>query len=462
MLMFNLGALWETLRASLWFIPSLLVFSAIALAIGLVDLDARLNTDRLSAVGPRMFGAGAEGSREMLSVIASSMITVAGVAFSITIVALSLASSQYTSRILHNFMRDRANQAVLGTFVGIYVYCLVVLRTIRGVEEGDFVPSLAVLFGIALALLGIGCLIFFIHHIASSIQAESIIKSAADETARAIDRLFPADIGRPDDEEVSCDPKWELAGQNWKVIPALQSGFLQYIDSENILAFARKHKAIVRMERSIGDFVIEGAPLVAIAGADGSVTEDRIRELNGIYIVGRQRTTVQDAGFGIRQIVDVALKALSPGVNDTTTAVTCIHYLSALMTRLATRRFESPYRIENGELRVVARSSTFPMLLGEAFDQIRMSADGNVAVLSALLQGMTTISEQTEAPLRRQALKRQVDLLASATRRSVLESADCEAIEAALQRFANSLTERNQQDALLSPTLNELTSGYTR
>lgn len=188
------GFVWETLRSSLWFLPSISVIFAIVLALSLVTIDASIDHEGLRDTLPRVFGAGAEGSREMLSAIATSMITIAGVAFSITIVALSLASSQYTSRILRNFMRDRANQSVLGTFVGIYVYCLVVLRTVRG-GDSPFVPSFAVLVAVLLAIVGIGCFIFFIHHIAASIQAESIIKSAADETRQAIDRLFPAKIG---------------------------------------------------------------------------------------------------------------------------------------------------------------------------------------------------------------------------------------------------------------------------
>ena len=140
---------------------------------------------------PRLFGASAEGARGMLSTIAGSMMTVVGVTFSMTLVSLALASSQYTSRILRNFMRDRVTQVVLGIFTGIFAYCLIVLRTIRGGDEGGFVPSLAVFFAVVLAMGGIGVLIFFIHHIAASIQASSIIASVADETMVAVDRLFP-------------------------------------------------------------------------------------------------------------------------------------------------------------------------------------------------------------------------------------------------------------------------------
>ena len=175
--------------------PSLIVAVSIVLAVALIEVDSS-GSDRWLARWPRLFGAGAEGARGMLSTIAGSMMTVVGVTFSMTLVTLALASSQYTSRILRNFMRDRVTQVVLGIFAGIFTYCLIVLRTIRSGDEGGFVPSLAVSFAVVLAIGGIGALIFFIHHIASSIQASSIIASVANETMAAVDRLFPGKLGQ--------------------------------------------------------------------------------------------------------------------------------------------------------------------------------------------------------------------------------------------------------------------------
>ena len=433
----NLRSLWDSLRSSLWFVPTLLVLGAVGLALGLIEIDSYLGETNLQKRWPLLFGVGAEGSRGMLSSIASSMITVAGVVFSITIVALALASSQYTSRILRNFMRDLANQAVLGVFVGIFVYCLVVLRTIRGGDDGVFVPSLAVLFALALALVGIGCLIYFIHHIASSIQAESIIKSAADESIDAIDRLFPDEMGEaagPDGPE----PEPPLAAHVWQPIPAKRTGYIQGVDGQGLLDFARAQNTVVRMERGIGEFVVEGAPLVSVADRR-QPDEKTLSQLNALYTVGRQRTTVQDAGFGIRQIVDVALKALSPGINDTTTAVTCVDYLTAVLARLAARHVASHYRMDQGELRVVARGPTFPGLLGEALDQIRQNAEGNVAVLLSLLQALEVIAGRTQDAQRRQALRRQAGLIADVAERSIPAPLDCEGIEAALGRLSQIL-----------------------
>jgi len=430
--MLNFRSLWDRLHSSLWFVPSLLVTGAVALALGLVEIDASAEWSNLHERWPRLFGAGAAGSRGMLSAIASSMITVAGTAFSITIVALALASSQYTSRILRNFMRDRANQAVLGTFLGIFVYCVVVLRTIRSGDEGAFVPSLAVLFGVVLSLVGIGCLIFFIHHIASSIQAESIIKSAADETIVAIDRLFPDKMGEAAGPDAGPVP--DPASAAWQPIPAKETGYIQAVDGDGLLRFARERETVVRMERGIGEFIVEGAPLVAIAG--GSPPEDGLADaVAGLFTVGRQRTTFQDAGFGIRQIVDIALKALSPGINDTTTAVTCVQYLSAVLARLAARRLADPCRTDGGKVRVIVRGANFPGLLGEAFEQIRRNAEGNVAVLLAMLDALEVVAGRTHDAGRLLAVARHVELIAEVARRSIPSLPDREGIEAALDRL---------------------------
>jgi uncharacterized membrane protein len=195
------GRLWDYLRSSFWFVPSLMVGGSAVLAAALIEMDSAGSDEWLSR-WPRLFGAGAEGARGMMSTIASSMMTVVGVTFSMILVVLALASSQYTSRVLRNFIRSRVTQFVLGTFAGIFTYCLIVLRTIRGSDANAFVPTLAVFFGFLLALGGVSALMFFIHHIASSIQASSIIATVANETILAIDRLFPGRLGQgPSDDD---------------------------------------------------------------------------------------------------------------------------------------------------------------------------------------------------------------------------------------------------------------------
>ncbi len=431
---------WDQVRSSLWFVPSLIVSAAILLAALLIEAESYLGMEQLAQSWPRLFGSGAAGSRGMLSAIAGSMITVAGVTFSITVVALALASSQYTSRILRNFMRDRASQAVLGVFVGVFAYCLIVLRTIRGGDEGTFVPAIAVFVAVLLALVAIGFLIFFIHHISASIQASSIIESAAAETLDAVDRLFPAGVGQTAFEDPRRGDEVESALGPFVAVPARKTGYIQAVNADDLFKVARELAAVIRMERGVGEFVIEGSPIVSVAGAQPD--EESIRKANAAYGVGRYRTVEQDAGFGIRQIVDVALKALSPGINDTTTAVNCIDYLGAILARLARRRIEVPHRSDNGRLRLIARGPTFATLLDESFDQIRQNADGNVAVLVRMLEVVQLITVRTSDESRLQSLRRQADLVLENAQRSVPSEHDRARILAAARLATALITAR--------------------
>ncbi|MGH6609898.1 MAG: DUF2254 family protein, partial [Burkholderiaceae bacterium] len=228
----RLSNLWQYLRSSLWFLPTVIVAGAAALAVALIEYEARGDFSFLAEDWPMLFGAGAAGARGLLQVIAGSMITVAGVTFSITVVTLALAASQYTSRILRNFMSDRANQAVLGVFMGVFTYSLVVLRTIRGGDEGAFVPALAVLGALLLALVAIGFYIYFIHHIASTIQASHVISQAAEETLNAIDRLFPSEMGESAEDAGAEVSGTDLAALSWIAIPAGATGYIQAVDPD--------------------------------------------------------------------------------------------------------------------------------------------------------------------------------------------------------------------------------------
>ncbi len=362
---------WSDLRSTFWFLPFLIVLTSIVYAVVLIQTDYA-GGNRWLAQWPRIFGVGAEGARDMLSTLAGSMMSVMGITFSMTLLALALASSQYTSRILRNFMRSRVTQVTLGTFAGIFVYCLIVLHTIR-TGDTPFVPSLAVFFAFLLAFGGIAVLIFFIHHIALSIQASSIIASVAHETNASIDRLFP-EKREPGPDKAAGEENEQLLPsldeRTWYAVPAEASGYIQSVDHDAILRLARDRRTIVRMEHGIGAFVVQETALVSLA-LTYPPDQETIVALNGAYSIGPHRTADQDPAFGIRQIVDIALKALSPGVNDTSTAVMCVDYLTAILARLASRQFPPSHRYEGETLRVIAIVPTFERLLAEAFDQIQ-------------------------------------------------------------------------------------------
>lgn len=416
----HIRLIWDALRTSLWFVPSLFVLGAIVLAQGMIELDHLLPMDKLEDALPRVFAVGPAGARSVLATIAGSMISVAGVAFSITIVALTLASSQYSSRILRNFMRDRGNQAVLGAFVGIFVYCLWVLRTISEGDAYSFVPVVAVLCAVLLALVGIACLIFFIHHIAQAIQAEHIILAATSETTSAIDRLFPESVGEP---ARAVRPPLPTEDTVWRTIPAKRTGYLQSVDGDGLVELAGELGCVIRLESPVGRFIVEGSPLISLGDA-AEPDDEMANRVRQHLVVGDQRTLVQDASFGIRQIVDMAIKALSPGINDTTTAVSCTEHLSAIMAKVARRRVPSPYRVADGQLRFIALRPSFEDLLGHSFDQIRQNAGGNVSVLEALVIGLRAIAERTDDPERRRAIVDQLGLVAEKAEATIDQADD--------------------------------------
>jgi uncharacterized membrane protein len=392
---------WQEKRSSFWFVPAVMVLDAVVLATVLIMVDATAGLQIVER-WPLLFGAGAAGARGLLTAVAGSMITVAGVVFSITLVAISLTSSQYTSRVIRNFMRNRVNQVVLGVFVGI------------------------------------AFLIYFIHHISMSIQASNIIASAAQETLSAVDHLFPKGLDEDakkfgTDEDTDGTPAMSPMNQSWFAIPARKTGYIESIEMNALLDAARKHGTVLRMERCIGEFVVEGTPLVSVSGpfdADDRTTAG----INELYIISRQRTVEQDPAFGIRQIVDIALKALSPGINDTTTAVICVDYLSAILIRLAPRRIAASHLMDQGELRVIVRGPSFGSLLAEAFDQIRQNAEGNVAVMSRMLEVLQTIAGLTAGPIRRRAVREQVQCIAESADRTLVSPHDRAGFENCLER----------------------------
>ncbi len=427
------GGVWRRLRSSFWFTPSMIVVVSGVLAIVLIEASTRMDNESLMRF-PRLFGAGAEGSRGMLSTIAGSMMSIVGITFSMTLVALSLTSSQYSSRVLRNFMSSRVTQIALGAFLGIFTYCLIVLRTIRGGNEGAFVPALAVFVGVVLALGGVGVLIFFLHHIASSIQASSIISSVAEETLSAVNRLFPEELGEEEEETEESEGRSGNLGRNgfkWHQVPAVKNGYIQSVDVTELLETAERCGTVIRIDRAIGEFVIAGYPVVSMSG-EHPPTQPACDAVIRSFAVSRYRTVDQDVGFGIVQIVDVALKALSTGVNDTTTAVTCIDYLTAILAQLAPRRIPDAHRYKNGELRAIVRGPGFGRLLELAFDQIRQSSERNVVVMLRILQSMGMLSTLTRSIHRREALRNQVQRIAELAERTVAAPDERELVQKAV------------------------------
>ncbi|CAN5823898.1 DUF2254 domain-containing protein [soil metagenome] len=420
---------WERVRSSVLFVPGVLVLLGIFFAVLLVEADRHIGVEPIRGV-PWLFGAGASGARDVLSTIAGAMAQLAGITFSVTIVALALRSQQFGPRLLRNFTRDKANQVVLGTFVGTFVYALLVLRAVRGLEDDTFVPLLGVTFGIVLALLSLAAFIFFIDKVVDSIQATSIIAQAAEETHAAIETLFPEQVGEEEDEPEAEDyPPFVSAAE----VLAPATGYIQDVDAEKLLELTREAGIILRMEAPTGGFVVKGTPL-AMAMPSVQLSGELKRELQRAYRIGRHRSITKDPEFGFRQIVDVAVKALSPSMNDPTTAVTCLEFLGALLIDLSTRSVPSRLRHdEEGHLRVIALGSSFPGMVRLAFDQIQEHGREDVVVTAALLETLIRVGRAVQAPVRRQALEAQVWKVARGADENIFDPTDRERINRLLQ-----------------------------
>jgi uncharacterized membrane protein len=356
------------LRNSLWFIPGLWVIGAGLLAFAMTWLDSV--TQDLNRSLPLVFGGGPDGARSVLSSIAGSTITVAGVTFSITIVALQLASSQFSPRVLRDFMRDRVSQSVLGSFIGAFFYALLVLRSIRSADETgpEFVPSLSVTTAIVLAILAVVMLIYFIHHISTRIQVSSIVAGIASATERAFEgqRVDDGDGGARHHRSHTEPPDGESGN-----VAAGHSGYLQLVDRDGLLELARELDLVLRLEVAPGDWVQRGAPVISVWPA-ASGSEHLSRRLNGCLTYGPERSLDQDPAFGLRQLVDVAVKALSPGINDPTTARDCIRRVTQVL--VAAGRAGQPvthHADDEGRLRLVERGRGFAQLVSLGFDEIR-------------------------------------------------------------------------------------------
>lgn len=381
--------LWDRLRSSYWFVPAMMFALAALCAAGMLSLDYTLaaSSGKFHPWFPRF---GAEAARATLSTIASGLLTVTGVVFSLTIVALQLASSQFGPRLLRSFMTNIGNQIVLGTFTASFIYCIIVIASIRG--DDVFVPQLSTASGIALGVADIAVLIYFIHHVATSIRIETVMKMLVADLRDVIDVLFPQAIGAdPADPDDAARQLADLPREAWPV-RAAGAGYIRHIDQDTLMDAATSHDLVVRIDGRPGDFVVEGSALVQVLGRKELPDAVAVRLRDGV-LLGPDRTPRQDVNFAIRQIVEVALRALSPGINDPFTAVECTNRLGEALCRAARRAPLSPYRVDqDGHVRVIAPPIGLLTLLRTAFDPIARAGGSNGDVALVVLQTVLMVA----------------------------------------------------------------------
>lgn len=436
---------WETVRTSFWFIPSMMLVIALLMSFNLIGLDRFLDFDSFEYYGIA-YSVSPDGARTILSVIAGSVLSVAGVTFSITIVVLNLASSQFGPRLIRNFMKDQTTQAVLGVFVASFLYCLLVLRAVQTTGSEQFVPNLSIIFAILLAVLDSCVLVFFIHHVATAIQADKVISETSKELQYAIKHKFPDELQMNNNgrkrEEVEKPEIDELYHYTHR-IAAQKSGYVQVIDYHRLIQTAEDNDYQIRLQFRPGQFVATGSHLVIVISEnifDVSLADGIANAL----VIGDQRTPEEDVEYSIHQLVEVAVRALSPGINDPYTAIACIDQLSAAMCCLATRRFPSAYRRDSQDvIRVITTPTSFTGMLNASFDQIRQYGQTTVSVVIRLLEALTTIAGQSRTVNQRKAIHRQADMVLRSSEKSGFDDNDGQDVR---ERYLSLLAVLNEFD----------------
>lgn len=437
----------ETLRSSYWFVPGLMLVSAIGLSFLTQDLDDRYQLD-IARSWPGVFQGGPSGARSMLAAIAGSMITAAAVTFSITIAALSNASSQFGPRLLRIFMQDTGSQIVLGTLLGTFTYCLLALSLVPVEDVTDYVPPLSIAVALLLALASIGVLIYFIHHMASMLQISHVTATVGTELLSAIDRLFPEHLGwgpvsdEPDDAIRLSEVQGSVLpdGDQYDVI-AEKVGYIQAVDEETLMELTTRHDVVVRIAMRPGAFVVQDS-LVGVIWPAERVTDELVSELQDVFLVGNRRTAFQDIELHFDELIEIALRALSPGINDPYTAFTCIDWLTAGLAELARSRMPSRYRRdENGVLRVIADSPRLDQLIDRTFDRIRNAGVDHPAVLLSLVDSAHPLGPLLRGHPERKALRRQLRAIDGVVRASTFSEHEREALTIA---YRNGIEALNQ------------------
>jgi uncharacterized membrane protein len=422
---------WERMRSSLWFIPAGMASSAVLLAFISVALD-RPVMNWLMRGWDLEFTGGAEGASAVLGVIAGSMITVAGVVFSMTLVALSSATLQLGPRLLRTFLRDTTTQVVLGTFVASFLYCLIVLLAIRRAEEVEFVPHVSVALGVLLAIASVGVLIYYIHHVSVSMQANEIVARVSSELFVGIDRLFPERVGRAAAVVPTAIPDatfLETFDREARPVRAKADGYLHFLDADSLLELATLHDVVIRVERLPGHYVVAGCPLILVWPGE-RVGDCHADQVNAAFALGNQRTSGQDIEFAVTQLVEIALRSLSLGVNDPFTAITCVDHLASALCRLATRDMPSPYRYDvKDQLRLMAAGPSFEEVTDVALNQIRQYSRSSAAVTIRLLETIAVVVPFAHRSRDRAALLKHAGLIARGAQGGLTEAADRQVVE---------------------------------
>lgn len=421
---------YKKVMATFWFVPVVIILIALFLAIGLVIIDQEIQLSK-DGLGKYFFVNSADSARSILSTISGAMIGVAGTVFSVTLVALTLASSQFGPRLIKNFMYVRLNQVVLGSYVATYLYCLFVLSAIKENDSYTFMPVISILFAILAALVNIILLIIFIHQIATSIQADKVISDISDVIYKRVSDLYPGKMGEAlETERITIVDNIKSKYLHAIVFKAQKSGYLQYVDSETLLKVTSDLDIVLELHYRPGDHLVAGIEMGKIY-ANKELEEIQLKRISDQFVIGKIKAGDQDLEFSVHQMVEIASRALSPGVNDPYTAITCIDNLTATLCHISQIEWPSQYRIDaDKNLRVIANTTDFEGLMDAAFNQIRQFSKGSTAVIIKLMEAQITLYGVVTKEKQINAVKKHAEMIFNLGKQSIMEEIDFKDLEA--------------------------------
>lgn len=441
--------LWNDLQSSYYFIPGLMALGAILLAMLTSHVDK--NWDYKLAENLGWFHSNkADGARVILTTIAGSMMTVASVTFSITMVAVTSAAGQYGPRLIGNFMRDRANQITLGTFTSTFVYCLLILRVARtgdasGMENGvaEFVPNLSLLVAMGLTMISVGVMIFFIHHIPETLNVGNITGQVGRQLRRDIKEMYPENIG---DEQSESDVSFNAYDHTKaSTVASKAEGYIQAVNETAILNWAKENDSVVRLQYRPGDFAINGDVLMHVwkRGAPaGPLDDEDAAKLRAGYAMGQDRTAHQNILFLADELVEILARALSPGINDPFTAINCINWFQSALKTMMQASQPSPYRRdEDGNVRIISYPVSFERFVSVICDQSRayISTDRNTTL--KMLTILTELAAQANNENYREIIIDQIDKLDRAASEALPTAMEREELKAQFVKSARMISD---------------------
>lgn len=435
----RLVTLWDTFRTGFWFFPSLLILTAVFLAVVVPIADQHLS-DSI----PDWMKSTGTSARSTLASLASAMFTVAGVVFSVTVVTFSLTSSQFGPRLLRNFLEQSVTQITLGICLAASLYCLLLLWQVAEVDGETVVPHIGVLLATVFAMTTLFAVVYFIHRVAHSVQSMNVVTDVAKDLDSAIERIFPTNDAGCRIQAGELDSiRHRFEDQLGVAVPASKDGYLQAVSIQLLAELAEKHGLYVLLVARPGDFVVRGRPLARFVNSgkgDTTLDDEFTLRLARLFLIGNIRTPRQDVECAINELAELAVRALSPGINDPFTAMASVDRLTAAYCRLADRDVSCAIplmRDQHEHLRIAGPSTSFDSLLHAGFDQIRQYGAGSVAVSIRLLESLARIAQAGPDEESRRAIRHHAEMILEGCEKQIGCQADLDDIHERFRRVTD-------------------------